>query len=94
MTYGYIYALILVRLFGGLLDGVLHLIDHGFAHGDLKPENVLVIRGASARWMVADFGTTAGSTVYGRMYHRRSCVEQFESTIAIVDSKGGHHLMA
>ena len=56
----------LVRLFGGLLEGVLHMNSRGFAHGDLKPENVLVIRGDDARWMVADFGTTAGSTDCGR----------------------------
>lgn len=65
------FALLLVRLFSGLLDGVLHLIRLGLVHGDLKPENVLVVRGAGARWMVADFGCTAGSTVF-KSYHQ-SC---------------------
>ena len=64
------YVLILARLFGGLLDGVLHLHDRGLTHGDLKPENVLVVRGADTRWMVADFGTTAGSTVGDRTADR------------------------
>ena len=67
MVHRHTFGLILARLFGGLLDGVLNLNSLGLAHGDLKPENVLVLLGADPRWMIADFGTTRGSTVHGRM---------------------------
>lgn len=57
-----IRVILVVRLFCGLLDGVLYLVGKGYMHGDLKPGNVLVNLGADARWMVADFGYSAGST--------------------------------
>lgn len=53
------------RSFRGVVDAVQYLHDRGLVHCDLKPSNILVNDEPDARWMVCDFGITAGATQYG-----------------------------
>jgi len=40
-----------------ILGGLTHMHGHGFAHRDLKPQNILVVRRGPAWWVkIADFG--------------------------------------
>ncbi|CAM9627375.1 unnamed protein product, partial [Ectocarpus fasciculatus] len=45
----------MMRLFGGLVNGVLSILDQGFAHGNINPKSVRVVSGKKARWVIRDF---------------------------------------
>lgn len=50
-----------LKIFKALLDGVQHMHSKGVAHGDLKPENVLLIYKTNERRpILIDFGTAYG----------------------------------
>ncbi|CAN0008758.1 unnamed protein product [Ectocarpus sp. 12 AP-2014] len=47
----------MMRLFGGLVNGVLRIHDQGFAHGNINPKSVRVVSGENARWVIRDFNS-------------------------------------
>ncbi|CAN0507078.1 unnamed protein product [Ectocarpus sp. 12 AP-2014] len=50
----------MMRLFGGLVIGVLSIHDQGFAHGNINPKSVRVVSGENARWVIRDFDSAGG----------------------------------
>ncbi|CAN0554016.1 unnamed protein product [Ectocarpus sp. 12 AP-2014] len=50
----------MMRLFGGLVNGVLRIHDQGFAHGNINPKSVRVVSGENARWVIRDFNSAGG----------------------------------
>ncbi|CAM9806577.1 unnamed protein product, partial [Ectocarpus sp. 13 AM-2016] len=52
----------MMRLFGGLVNGVLSIHDQGFAHGNINPKSVRVVSGENARWVIRDFDS-AGAVI-------------------------------